>query len=118
VLTVLVASLSLAVMGAAPSMADPGDAAEPSSMSECGASQFCVWSGSLYSSAFKGTTSTSPVNLTFTLVQSVWNRSSRAARVYAGVDGAGSSVCYAPGTQLSSVSVSARSIRVLPTSTC
>lgn len=99
-------------------MAATGEVVGPNSLNQCGAGQFCVWSGSFYSSTFIGTTSTSAVNLPFAEVKSVWNRSSHAARAYAGVDGTGSSVCYAPGVQLSSVSVSARSIRVLSTTTC
>lgn len=114
----IVAALVLSLVGLAATPGVAEDGIGPSSLSQCGASSFCVWGSVAYSGAFKGTTSTTAVNLTFSQVRSVWNRSSRAARVYSGPDGTGASVCYDPGKQIASVSVAAASIRVLPTSAC
>ncbi len=77
-----------------------------------------MWSGAAYTGTEVGTSSTSPVSVPFATTQSVWNRSSYAARVYAGSGGTGTSVCYAPGSQVASVHVASASIRVLTTTSC
>lgn len=95
-----------------------GDGLDPQSSAQCGSGQFCVWSSAAYGGLFKGTASTSAVNLSFATVRSVWNRSSKAARVYAGANGTGGWTCFAPGAQLASTTVPGQSVRLLATSTC
>lgn len=96
---------------------EDGGGIAPASMGQCGASTFCLWSGSLYSGSFAGTASTSLVNLPFVGAQSVWNRASKSALVYSGLNGTGTATCVTPGTQSGSVSIPARSMRVLTTAT-
>ena len=88
------------------------------SEAQCVSGNFCVWSATSYSGAFSRATSTSPASTGFTTGMSVWNRSSKAARIYSGTGGSGSWVCYAPSTKISSTSVPARSVALLSGSTC
>jgi hypothetical protein len=113
----LVTALVAALVGLS---AAPGVAADvsPQSTNQCGASAFCVWSAAGYSGSFRQTTSTSAVAVSFSPVASVWNRSSHAARIYSGSGGTGSSVCYAPGAQVTGVHVTSASMRVLSTTSC
>lgn len=113
----LVATLVAAVVGltTAPATADD---VTPAVMSDCGASQFCVWSGAFYSGSFAETTSTTAVSVGFSPVKAVWNRTSHAAAVYSGANGTGTATCYAPGAQVASTSVTAGSMRVLTTTSC
>ncbi len=90
----------------------------PAVSSDCGASQFCVWSGAFYSGNLKETTSTTAVSVGFSPVRSVWNRKSHAAVVYSGANGTGTETCHAPGDQFTSTSVVAGSTRVLTTTSC
>lgn len=110
--------LGLVLAGVAASPAAALDGAEPMSMSQCQAAQFCVWSGAGYTGTEVGTSGTSPVPTSFQTTHSVWNRSSYAARIYSESGGAGTSVCFAPGAEGSSVSVTSGSIRVLTTTAC
>ncbi len=88
------------------------------SESQCVSGNFCVWSAASYSGTFGKATSTSPASTGFSTGMSVWNRSSKAARVYSGTGGTGSWVCYTPSTKISSTSVPARSVALLSGSTC
>lgn len=111
------ATLALALVGlaASPSAADE---VSPASSSQCPASSFCLWSGAGFSGQEIGTTSTTATAVPFAWTLSVWNRSSYAARVYSGPGGTGTSVCYTPGTQVSSTHVASESFRLLTTTTC
>lgn len=110
--------LALALVGLAAAPGAAADGPSPAVSSDCDASQFCVWSGSLYTGSLKETTSTTAVAVGFSPVKSVWNRTSHAAVVYSGTGGTGTATCYAPGAQVASVSVTAGSMRVLTTTSC
>ena len=109
-----IALLACGLMASASSATD----AVADSTSQCAAARFCVWSGAAYSGSFAAASSTSLVNLGFTRVSSVWNRSAYAGRVYSGTGGGGTYACFAPGAQLAAVVVSAGSIRLTSSKTC
>ncbi|HEY0117756.1 MAG TPA: peptidase inhibitor family I36 protein [Cellulomonas sp.] len=111
------ATLALVLVGLA---ASPVAAVEagPESSSQCLASQFCLWSGAGFSSLETSTTSTTAAGVSFSRTLSVWNRSSYAARVYSGSGGTGTSVCFEPGAQVSSTSVSSASFALLTATSC
>jgi len=88
------------------------------SEAQCTSGAFCVWSEASYVGIYRGVASTAPVSTGFVNSKSLWNRSSRAARVYSGTGGTGSWVCYLPSTKISSTSVPARSIALLSGSSC
>lgn len=93
-------------------------AVTPASASQCPAAHLCVWSSTAYGGAVHAVSSTSVSSTGILLARSVWNRSSYAANVYSGTAGAGSATCFEPGEQISSTSVSARSFRLLTTTSC
>lgn len=82
------------------------------SLDQCSNGFFCLWSNSAYTGTFTQTASTSPVNLGSTVSRSVWNRTGKAVRVYAGTGGTGSSVCFNPTTRSGSISITSRSVAV------
>lgn len=88
------------------------------SEAQCTSGIFCIWSSASYSGTFGKASSTTATATGFTTGKSVWNRSGKAARVFSGTGGTGSSVCYAAGTKLSSTSVPARSVALLSGSSC
>jgi len=85
---------------------------------QCAVSTFCVWSEVSFSGVFSRATSTASVSTGFFTAKSVWNRSSRAARVYSGTGGTGSWVCYTPNMKVASTSLPARSVALLSGSSC
>ena len=68
----------------------------PESSSQCAASHFCVWSGSLYTGTVFSTVASGNV-LGMTVAGSVWNRTSAAVRVYAATGGEWVVDVYRPG---------------------
>jgi len=106
--------LALALLGATPAQATQS----PTSDSQCGSTQLCLWSGNGYTGAFWSTTSSTATNTGITIAKSVWNRSSKAARVYSGLNGTGTSTCVLPGSKSSISALASRSARLLTTSTC
>lgn len=88
------------------------------SISQCGARSFCLWSNSGFTGTFTQTTSPGPTAVSSTTSRSVLNKTGRAVRVFSGANGTGSSVCYAPNAQFSSVSITSRSIVVLSGTAC
>jgi hypothetical protein len=108
----------LAFGGMTPAMAaDPGSV---SSSSECSAGRFCLWSGALYTGNFWSTTLTTPTNTTAVVKTSlsVMNLTGKAVRVFSGIGGSGSSVCYTAGTSLPNTYVTAGSVQVLTGTSC
>lgn len=95
-----------------------GSILEPLSFSQCLSGNVCVWSGTGYTGDFANTTSTSAVNTGVLTARSVANRSTKAARVYSGTGGTGSSVCLDPGDQSSSTSIGSQSMRILTVTSC
>lgn len=90
----------------------------PNERLACGSTQLCLWSGNGYTGAFWSTTSSTATNTGITIAKSVWNRSSKAARVYSGLNGTGTSTCVLPGSKSSISALASRSARLLTTSTC
>lgn len=89
----------------------------PQSLAQCASSNFCLWSSGGYTGTFRGTTSTTIVNLPFSSAGSVRNRASKSALVFSGLNGTGTVTCVEPGTQSGSVSIPAQSMRVLTSAT-
>lgn len=99
-------------------LAPDGSILEPLSFSQCLSGNVCVWSGTGYTGDFANTTSTSAANTGILTARSVANRSTKAARVYSGTGGSGSSVCLNPGDQSSSLSIGSQSMRILTVTSC
>lgn len=97
---------------------EPEEIVQLFSEAQCLSGSFCIWSATSYSGAFGRATSTAPASTGFATGMSVWNRSSKAARVYSGTGGTGSWVCYTPSTKIPSISVQARSVALLSGTTC
>lgn len=91
---------------------------EPQSTAQCASGRLCLWANSLFQGSFWSTASTSIANVGFSSAGSVWNRTSKAARIYSGSTGGGTSVCVAPGAQMSSAFIASGSARVLTTAGC
>ncbi|WP_081784961.1 peptidase inhibitor family I36 protein [Cellulomonas sp. KRMCY2] len=89
----------------------------PASSAQCSAGRACLWSGTLYTGTIFSTTVSGNVS-GMTVAGSIWNRTSTAVRVYSAAGGSGSSTCIAPGGQLASTSVAARSVKVMTVTTC
>ena len=89
----------------------------PMSSSQCASGRFCLWSGAIYTGNFFNTTASADVS-GMAVAASVWNRTSKAVRVYSSAGGGGSSTCFAPGAQVASTSLAARSVRISTTTTC
>lgn len=111
--TTLAAGVLLATAGPSATFAASTD-----STGQCPSGSFCIWGGTNYSGAFADTASTSATSTGVATAKSVWNRSTRAARVYSGSGGTGTSTCYAPGSQIASTTAAAVSFRILSTTTC
>ncbi|MBF0723525.1 peptidase inhibitor family I36 protein [Sanguibacter inulinus] len=88
------------------------------SEAQCTSGAFCVWSEPSFAGIYRGVASTAPLSTGFVNSKSLWNRSSRAARVYSGTGGTGSWVCYTPSMKIASLSVPARSVALLASSSC
>ncbi|MBN9609256.1 MAG: peptidase inhibitor family I36 protein [Actinobacteria bacterium] len=89
----------------------------PFTSSACPANNMCLWSGAAFTGAFFNTMTSTDIP-TLSVAKSVWNRTAKAVRVYSSAGGSGSSTCFAPGTQVSSTTLTARSVVVLPSTTC
>ena len=87
-------------------------------MSQCSLGSMCVWSAVSYGGTFLPTTSAVAVSIPFGTTRSAWNRATKAARIYAGAGGTGSSVCLTPGQSISSTTIASSSMRILTTVTC
>lgn len=85
---------------------------------DCPASRLCVWPASSYGGTVFSATSTTATNTAIPMARSVWNRTNRAARLYSGTGGSGSSTCIPPGTKSGSVQYASASAKVLTGSTC
>lgn len=121
VATVVVAGLlGLTPLSATASddMSSTDDLVQAWSSDQCSNSFFCLWSGSNYTGAFTQTVSTVPAPVNATSSQSVWNRTTRAVRVYSGAGATGSSVCYGPNARSASISIASRSIVVQSGTSC
>lgn len=125
----LVAMVAVAtLLGFAPVTASASDGVGESDGSEpvvqlfseaqCTSGAFCVWSEPSFAGIYRGVASTAPLSTGFVNSKSLWNRSSRAARVYSGTGGTGSWVCYTPSMKIASLSVPARSVALLASSSC
>lgn len=88
------------------------------SEAQCTSGFFCVWSSAGYAGTFSRAASTTATSTGLATGKSVWNRSGKAARVFSGTGGTGSSVCYAAGIKIASTSVPARSAALLSGSGC
>lgn len=88
------------------------------SISQCGSTSFCLWSNVSYTGTFTQTTSTGPTTVNSTNSRSVLNNTTRAVRVYSGLNGTGSSVCYAPSARSGSISITSRSIVIQSGTAC
>lgn len=95
-----------------------GELVQAMSSDQCSNSFFCLWSGSSYTGAFTQTVSTVPAPVNSTTAKSVWNRTSKAVRVYSGTGATGSSVCYGPDARSASISITSRSIVVQSGTSC
>ena len=117
----VVALLALAASSAlvaAPGLADEPVDGAPASVGQCGSSQFCVWSNAAYAGTFQFVSSTTVKATGMTTARAVWNRSSKAAVVYSGTSGTGTTTCFAPGTKVSSTTAPAKSFRLLSSTSC
>lgn len=112
----VLASVLLLPLGAGAALGDD-DILQPQSSSQCASGRFCLWSGTAYTGTFFSTTTSVDSGPGWT-AKPVYNRTTRAVRVYSGTAGGGSSTCFAPGASSASVTVAAASIRVLSTTTC
>ena len=93
---------------AAVALPAPASAAEgsvgPSSVSQCQANQFCLWSSSNYAGTFTYTTGSGVTRTLGYTVNSVWNNRTKAARLY---NNSGTSyTCLAAGAKKSVLSSS------------
>ncbi|MEN0129182.1 MAG: peptidase inhibitor family I36 protein, partial [Brevundimonas sp.] len=88
------------------------------SISQCPSSNLCLWTATPYAGSMAATNSTAVYNTGIVTARSVRNRANTAARLYSGLNGTGTSRCYAAGASVSSTSVTARSFRILGTTDC
>lgn len=91
---------------------------EPQSFSQCFSGNVCVWDADSYAGTFFQTASTSATNTGIGTARSYANRSTKAARIYTGTGGSGSSTCLDPGDQVVSTSIGAQSMRILTVTSC
>jgi hypothetical protein len=104
--------------GAHDALEPDGGLVEPRSFSQCFAGNVCVWEGSSYSGKYAGTASTAAVTTGITTAASYANRSTKAARLYSGTGGTGSSACLSPGEQSGGSTIPAASMRILTVTSC
>lgn len=88
------------------------------SSDQCSNYFFCLWSGSGYTGAFTQTASTVPAPVNSATARSVWNRTGKAVRVYAGTGATGNSVCYGPNARSTQIAITSRSIVVQSGTSC
>jgi len=88
------------------------------SISQCPSSNLCLWTAAPYAGSMAATNSTAVYNTGIATARSVRNRANTAARLFSGLNGTGTSRCYAAGASVSSTSVTARSFRILGTTEC
>ncbi|MDR2723348.1 MAG: peptidase inhibitor family I36 protein [Cellulomonadaceae bacterium] len=95
----------------------PTEDTVPRSSTQCATGQFCQWSTANYLGTVY-TTTVSAKDTGMATARSVWNRTSKAVRVYSGVNYSGTSVCLKVGQQTPSTSLPAKSVKILSTATC
>lgn len=88
-------------------------------MAQCASNRICVWSATFYGGSFASTSNTVATTVGgFSTARSVWNNSTRAAYVYSGSGGSGSSLCLAPGISTASTTLASGSIRLSTSPFC
>lgn len=88
------------------------------SVDQCSNAFFCLWSNTGYTGTFTQTAASSPASVNSATARSVWNRTGKAVRVYAGTGGTGSSVCYGPNARSGTILITSRSIVVQSGTSC
>lgn len=115
----------VALLGMVPVTASASDDTEGTdelvqtfSVDQCSNAFFCLWTGANYTGTFLQTAATSPVSTSATTRQSVWNRTSKAVRVYSSTGTSGASVCFTPGARSASTSIVSRTIVLQSGASC